>query len=160
MKKRLIVFLIVLIAASVISGCAATRPVPESEREVVKVRQAPNIAAEELQNNAVIWFAKNFQDSRKVIELNDKESNVVIANGIVEFPFGLISVPALFTVTIEFKDGRYRSEWTDFRASYTAASPNTPFTTEAQVNGIKEQVEKLEKSLFDYLTTENIETDW
>jgi hypothetical protein len=73
------------------------------------------------------WFAKTYNSSTKVIQMEDKESGVIVGKALMQvyrkslgsnYECGFIN----YTISVYFKDGRYKYEITDFY--YTGPSDN------------------------------------
>lgn len=64
---------------------------------------------DDLFNRARLWFAEAFKDSRKVLELEDRESGILRATGWTSCNTNT-EIEFWFTVTVKFKDGRYKME--------------------------------------------------
>ena len=85
---------------------------------------------DELYISAKSWFVTTFNSSQNVIDLDDKESGIIIGKGqipvyttsMVTAPMGYIS----FLVKIEIKDGRYRYTFTDLWHSNPGSEGYTP----------------------------------
>ncbi|QIA06840.1 DUF4468 domain-containing protein [Draconibacterium halophilum] len=81
---------------------------------------------------ARIWFAETFRTSGAVIQMEDKESGVLIGKAIVPIIYKSFGVThdlqnVLFTLSIYFKDGRYKYEMTDFIYQQQSPSPLIEF---------------------------------
>lgn len=74
---------------------------------------------QELFSRAREWFAKTYKSSTSVIQMEDKESGIIVGKALMNvyhkalgsnFPSGYIN----YTISIYIKDGRYKYEIIDF----------------------------------------------
>lgn len=77
---------------------------------------------------ARIWFAETFRTSGAVIQMEDKQSGVLIGKAEIPILYKALGVThdlqnVLFTLSIYFKDGRYKYEVTDFIYQQQSPSP-------------------------------------
>lgn len=86
--------------------------------DVVNVKDSAS--SEELYLRAKKWFAVTYNDAQKVIQLDDRESGVIMGKALIQFNPTVFSGSGLtkgtidYTIKIEFRDGRYRYTITDF----------------------------------------------
>ena len=76
-----------------------------SYSEVVKV---DSVKKDLLFNAARVWFADLYTDSKIVLELDDRESGVLVGTGWSDIYSGMVPAKLWTTVKIEVKDERYR----------------------------------------------------
>lgn len=116
MKKLL---LIVTIGTSLLS-CAPAKYIHD---DVAKPIHLSRVDTVEGNQNALFvkaneWVAKTFVSANSVIQMKDKEAGKIIAKGelIVYEEWGITTFPFYvgFTLSIDVKDGRYRTEFSDF----------------------------------------------
>jgi len=99
--------------------------------DVVKV---DSVSKDELYNRAKRWFVDNYNSSKDVIQLDDKENGEIIAKGFFEefwqvTAYSGMNVNVWQKIQIQIKDGRYKYEITDFRIKYfVSASQYTAAT--------------------------------
>lgn len=76
-------------------------------REVVEV---PDTPADELYRRAKLWLAVAYRSAPDVTKLDDAAGGAIVAKGIfpVALPGVVPTVDTRHTLTLEFKDGRYR----------------------------------------------------
>jgi len=82
--------------ALAISGCAYTQTLPPTESVVQKVVEAPGVSKERIFEKSGEWFARTFRQSmsgwveqnsrRTVIQYENRENGVLIANGAILYP--------------------------------------------------------------------------
>lgn len=79
--------------------------------EVVKVEEI-QMSKDDIYKNSLQWIGETFRSAKTVIDLQDKESGVVIGNGIIGFNTpGLFSPDphkAMVKIKVEAKDQKYR----------------------------------------------------
>ena len=95
-------------------GCMPTL-IPPDSTTVQRVIEVPGIPKDIIYERSRIWIAKTFRSSKAVIEYENKETGVIIGNGIIHYtvkadPLGLYmaEVPVRFTMKEDIKDGRIR----------------------------------------------------
>ena len=76
------------------------------------------------------WFAKTFNSSNNVIQMQDKEDGILIGKGSMEVFLKALGMTSggnyfNFTISMHFKDGRYKYEITDFTYSNASNLKNT-----------------------------------
>lgn len=85
--------------------------------DVVKVDST--IKKDELFNRARIWFSQTFNNSKAVLDIQDKEAGQLIGNGTIKtlgknnsyvYNYGYVS----FSIKVLVKDGRYKYIFSDF----------------------------------------------
>jgi hypothetical protein len=85
--------------------------------EVVNIESAKH---NDLFVRARTWVEKNFNDSKSVISISDKESGEIAGKGLMKFSIAYqgrstqVPVQSEFRFSIRAKDGKYRYEFTDF----------------------------------------------
>ena len=109
MKKLLLLFIL-----SFPFFCVAQTSLKFSE-----VIESDEVSSDILYSRANIWFVDVFKDADKVIQLKDKEngiikaSPIVIYNGADDYYSGRIE----YSITLEFRDGRFRYTFENFTHS-------------------------------------------
>lgn len=65
------------------------------------------------------WIAETFRSAKAVIEHKDKEAGILIGNGAVDIEIGVgffkTSMPYLFKIKEEIKDGKFRLTFSDVK---------------------------------------------
>ena len=113
-----------ILFASVLAGCAYVHTLPPEQLVIQKVVDAPNVSKERLFEKSEVWFAKTFRQSmagwweqnstRTVIQYENRERGVLIANGAILYPLERYSDSykngweVRFTLQEEVKDGKVR----------------------------------------------------
>jgi hypothetical protein len=85
------------------------------------VVQVEGTSQAELFKRGKIWLASAFKSTKDVIQAEDKEAGFVVAKGFstINIKSGSIVVPQklYYTVKLNYKDGRYKYELTEFYIS-------------------------------------------
>jgi len=84
----------------------------EGKVEYKEVIEVPGVSKDELYLRAWEWLSKTFISSKNVIQMKDQEGGIIVGNATIQvsvkrvmmFPAGWIN----YTLTLNFKDGRYR----------------------------------------------------
>lgn len=77
--------------------------------EVVPVE---GVSQQELYKRARSWFATTFHSANDVVQLESKDEGKIIGKGIAVINIGNLPSDMHFTLTLQFKDNRYRYEFT------------------------------------------------
>lgn len=123
MKKNIIVL---IMAVAIMSSYAQIDTIcgiiPYKDGKVCYegVTQVTNTTASTLYGNAKIWIANNFGSAKNVIQTDVPNSSIVI-KGIIDED---TDVTYDFTLTLQFKDGKYKYTLTDLVFHFwTAETP-------------------------------------
>jgi len=87
--------------------------------EYQEVIEVPNTSAKDLYQNARLWFAETYKDSKEVLEMDDSDSGVLVGTGWSTF---FSTVQLHLTTKIEVKEGRYRYTIYNMRVENPATS--------------------------------------
>lgn len=91
---------------------------PIQFENVIKVDST--LTAKRLYELGVEWFAKTYNNSKAVIQMQDKDAGIIVAKAMFQATIigkGLIptvTTPVDYTLKIQFRDGRLKYEMTDF----------------------------------------------
>ena len=108
---------LVIIVLSTIIGMTAAAQTPLTYTDIVK---ADSLPATELYTRAKLWFATNYNNSKAVIQADDKEAGQIIGKATMRYEptffiaSGVVKGPVDYTISILLKDGRFKYEVTDF----------------------------------------------
>lgn len=135
----------------------------------------PSKSKDILQLEVTQWIALTYRSANDVIQLNDKESGVIIVKGIfknIKFP-GLGGERDVFhTLTIKIKDGKIKITLTDFANDYgikgakniedelTASGWTSTMTPKQQINfqvSLKQRVDLFFESIYKKLNNKSEE---
>src|SRR3972149_2220357 len=112
-------------------GCMPTL-IPSDSTTVQRVIEVPGIPKDIIYERSRIWIAKTFRSSKAVIEYENKETGVIIGNGIIHYinkkidPFGIYAaeIPVRFTMEENIRDGKIKITFDNlFHAHATGDSP-------------------------------------
>ena len=112
--KKIFLFLVLLL--SVLGASAQEKPLEFSE-----VIQAEGKSAQELYVIVKAWVATNFRSANAVIQMDDKESGILIGKSYFDYraPKGMIyrfiDGYISFTLNVQTRQGRYKVTLNDFR---------------------------------------------
>ncbi|ABK98462.1 DUF4468 domain-containing protein [Pelobacter propionicus] len=114
----------VMVFALLLAGCAAVQPLPPEQLVIQTVVDAPTVSKERIFEKSKIWFAQTFRQSmaggwqqnstRTVIQYENGEKGVLIANAAILYPLGRYSEAykegweVRFTLREEVKEGKAR----------------------------------------------------
>ena len=116
MKKILSTFLFVLSLDLIYSQENSGSPITYTE--VIKVDS--NVSSKELYIRARTWFAETYRSAKDVIQMDDKESGILVGKGNFKYTSSVFMGSegtkgwVRYTITISVKDGRYKYEITNF----------------------------------------------
>lgn len=122
MKLRHLLFVTFFILISV--NCFGQTPLIYTE--VVKVN---SVSKSDLYNRAISWFSTTYNNSKKVLQLEDKTEGQIVGKAILTYNQTFLDASARtrgninYTIKIFFKDGRYKYEISDFIHNPTGTSP-------------------------------------
>lgn len=103
--------------AQTVTTNGTSKSEPLSFAEVVAVKDA---STSELYTRAKLWFSTAFVDSKNVLEVQDKEAGVLAGKGSFSYEPNIFMSSSLirgrvtFSISIIFKDGRYKYSLSDF----------------------------------------------
>jgi Domain of unknown function (DUF4468) with TBP-like fold len=111
---RLIIALALVVA---LTGCQTARDLPPEQTQVEAVHEVAGKTKGEIYNRALEWFAKSITDSKSALEIQDRETGLIM--GKIILPGGASTVigtrmPLRVTIKIETKDGKYRATFDGF----------------------------------------------
>jgi hypothetical protein len=92
----------------------------EKRYKISDVIEIENSSTNDLYSRGRQWFISSFNDSNRVIQLDDNEKGIIIGKGYFEYEPNISSGRNLtrgkinFIISLQFKDGRYRYILKDF----------------------------------------------
>ena len=136
-----------------------------------EVIQIDSVTKNEAYNAAKVWIAKTFRSAKDVIQNDDKDAGIIVLKPLFQL-FATEKGYIHYTLTLLFKDGRYKYELSDFY--HTGGNENGTQKTDLGacegMLGIKEmQLNLLElhsnmidivKSLKTEMVPKKIKSDW
>lgn len=97
-------------------------PIDKSTNKITYSEVVPvdsSVSKQELFGRAREWFAKTYRSSTNVIQMEDKESGIIVGKALFQvyhralgsnYPSGYIN----YTISVYLKDGRYKYVFTNF----------------------------------------------
>lgn len=97
-------------------SCTSSRDLPPEQRQVQAVHAVDGLTRDVIYQRAAVWFAKSFHDSKAVMQVQEPASGTLIGKGVIPGAFHRLGAhfDLGVTITVEAKDGRYRSTFDDY----------------------------------------------
>ncbi|MDJ1468147.1 DUF4468 domain-containing protein [Xanthocytophaga flava] len=118
---KTLVSIALLLISSFSLFAQVTLPIDPTTNKVsyTEVVEVPGMTKDQLHAKANEWLAKTYKSANDVIQMNDKEAGKIIAKGTTKsylHSMGKDWDAGYFrhTLTLSFKDGKFRYEFTDF----------------------------------------------
>jgi hypothetical protein len=106
-------------------------------------------------------MAESFKSSKNVIELKDPDAGVIIGNGAVRVTLlPTVSGLVAFTMRIDIKDGKYRIRTYNYDKGDHSTTHIDWYRTKATMDEVNQEIQELERSLYNYLTTSSSQDAW
>jgi hypothetical protein len=108
-----------IIAVATIAGCFSDYRTLPPEQQHVQVVHEVALSKDRIYLAAQTWFAQNLGKSKEALQIQDKESGLIV--GWIVLPdaikdgAGIMTFPMKISVKIEAKDNKYRASYEDFR---------------------------------------------
>lgn len=90
-------------------------------QEIVELNDT-SLKKQELYVNIRTWFAKKYNSSKSVIQIDDKESGRIVGKAVIELPQYHATVHCHYTIQVDVKDQKFRYSISDLFIS----SPEFP----------------------------------
>jgi len=126
MKKFFIIF--ILFGIITIQLRAQNWPIDPVTKRITftAVVNVDSVSKDELYLRVKEWFAKTYNDSKEVIQMDDKESGKIIGKGSIEVfvhslglkPYGYVK----YVITVNVKDSRFKYEISNFIHEWAATN--------------------------------------
>lgn len=152
-KSRLLVSSLFSIA--LLSGCQSTSPyVPSVVSSVVEVEKNKT----EIYNRTRQWFSEYFVSGESVIDYEDASAGTIIGKGIATIgsgPFGMIDERINFTLRVDTKDNKFKTEYTiNKHTNYDSTNGvyDVVNVNEERKQNAKKKVESITSDLKSYVT--------
>lgn len=167
MKKN--IYLMIILS---ITGCAAMQPIEDADKTIEKVVDIPTRTKEQIYTATKIWLAENFVSSKSVIEVDDKESGIIIGNANMKYPCTqgmscLVKGDWRLNVSLRFdmKDQKFRitftnMSWSSPSSSTSPAYNNVPLNTKGDIEEVKKALDKMADDIKDSIVKETSRKDW
>lgn len=141
-----------------LAGCAGMEPAPIADRSLQKVHDI-DLKKDEIYSRSLEWLAKTFTDSKAVIEMQDKDSGKIIGKGVITFTAGIVNIPCRFTMSIEAKDGRYRTTYSNFTGLWDDGLNSQPLEQTRHIEQVKADLTIIDADLLSFLSNKR-DSDW
>ena len=150
-KKCALIFSAILLS---VSACKATQPyTPVVVTNVVEVEKSQS----EIYNKARQWFSEYFVSGESVIDYEDASTGTIIGNGVADIgtdPFGLIKYKIHYSIRVDTKDGKFKTEYKINKHTNSDSSNgtyNVANVSEGRSSQAKQEVDKITANLLNYL---------
>lgn len=107
-------------------------PLKDGKVNYTAIVEVPNTSKDELYNRAKLWFAKNFKDSKEVLQIDDKVNGKILGKGnsSVYWSYSAIAAPVEVSIwqlfDLSIKENRVRLIITDISCKFF--TPSTKYT--------------------------------
>jgi len=117
MKKILIIILLFNCFLSFSQNDSICNILPSKDGKVCyeSVVQIDKSSGAQIYSNSKIWIGNTFKNAKAVIQSDVENSSLVIKGNIKEDQYSIYT----FTLTLQFKDGRYKYTFTDIHSIFT-----------------------------------------
>ena len=152
--------LLILLMAPIISGCVTVQTIPPKDMVMENVHEV-GLTKETIYNKSLEFMAKKFTDSKEVIQLKDKDQGKIIGKGMTKFTNVTAVIPCMFTVTVDIKEGKYRTIYEDF-IGYWGANENQPqpLNSYSFLTQVKKNLSEFDAMLLNFIKTSKASEDW
>lgn len=145
-------------------------PVPEGEKEVSTVYQAPGKSRDEIYNEARIWVAESFRSADAVLEHEDPDSGVIIGNGVVSYPCEGMGCMVKsdwdvnFTMRVDVKPERFKVDFKNIRLSWPATDGmpayDGPVNQKQDMDKIRAALVEMSDEMHEHIVSGSKSDDW
>jgi hypothetical protein len=112
--KNIIVLTFLLFSINIVNSQEISRENEASQFKSVQVIKVENLNKNQLFDKATEWIALTYNSAQDVIQYSNKESGKIICKGAFPTNLFLKSGSINHTLTLEFKDGRYKQTYSNF----------------------------------------------
>lgn len=167
MNKHIKIILTLIFTTCLLIGCASTENTPVLKyQEIIEFEDS--LTKDFLYDRTRLWLAESFVDSKKVIELENKEQGLLVGNGGMKFTFGILApMPGEFSLRVDIKNGRIRTTYNNFKIYIRPSqysSGGWSVIHEGTVNGYPKQAidvaKKLNQDLRAFINSTEEDSDW
>lgn len=128
-----------------------------------EVINTEGVSSKELYANTKIWIANTFKSAKSVIQ-SDVEGVSIVIKGRLSY---VTDGDSPFTLTVQFRDGRYRYELTDLIMDMNVAGrsivypiENAPFIKECNMNSLKKYNDFIVSFISKLKEGASVSNDW
>jgi hypothetical protein len=124
-----------------------------------------DLTKNEIYDTSLEWMAKTLSGPREVIELKDKDNGKIIGKGITSFRgkvgIGSTNVLCRFTLTVEAKDNKYRTTYSNFVGLWGESySRPEPLEQKKYLDAVKSKLTLIDDDLYNYLKKSKSNNKW
>jgi hypothetical protein len=124
-----------------------------------------DLTKNEIYDTSLEWMAQTLSGPREVIELKDKDNGKIIGKGITSFRgkvgIGSTNVLCRFTLTVEAKDNRYRTTYSNFVGLWGESySRPEPLEQKEYLDAVKSKLTRIDDDLYNYLKKSKSNNKW
>lgn len=160
---------IIAVCLFFLAGCASMSRI-EGPVMIQKTIEIPGMKKDEIFEKSKMWVAKTFHSAKAVLEYENKETGVIIGNGIIKYPVDGMEVMVKsrwkigFTMKEDIKDGKIRLTF-DNLILHLPADNNSPASQvtlilEGDFKSAQVGADELGKSLTTYLISGAQDSNW
>lgn len=110
----------ILLITVLLHGCAAAFPLKPEETSYQKIIELPAQSKGHIYEKSRQWIAERFKSAKSVIEYENKEEGVIIANNSMTRPESVVHISGgsiiTYTMKEEIKDNKARLTFNNFEA--------------------------------------------
>jgi hypothetical protein len=137
---------------------------PIEDRSMQKVHDI-DLTKNEIYDTSLEWMAQTLSGPREVIELKDKDNGKIIGKGITSFRgkvgIGSTNVLCRFTLTVEAKDNKYRTTYSNFVGLWGESySRPEPLEQKKYLDAVKSKLTRIDDDLYNYLKKSKSNNKW
>lgn len=161
----------ILTGSIALTGCSGMRAIPEQERNIERIVNAPGLTKEQIYIETKIWIAENFHSSKEVIEVDSRGDGLIIGNGVMNYPctgmdcFGRDGHQVPFTMKIEIKDEKFKATFSNIRIKLPSMPPfqvasENPISQQGDMDKIKPALIQLTDDLLTSMQKHEETSNW
>lgn len=145
---------ICLIMIVLLFGCYNVPQIKKTE-ELQYVYQIPNCSKNDIFDKANVWIAESFGSYKSVVEMKDRDTGIIVLNGLIDHNLGLGSwIHCRYTMTIDIKDNKIRITFRNIRLRWKDGFERLPYETEYEQDKVR--LKSISISLYDALSSKII----
>lgn len=147
------------------------QPAPVVDRTIQKVYDVPGMTKDRIYDKSRIWIAKNFRSSKAVIEYENKETGVIVGNGITNYPVsGFMSAVAhegwqvRFNMKEDMKDNKIRVTYENLTlllpASKYSGPAEVPVSSQSDIDALRSVLLSFSDQMVQYVRSSKDTDNW
>ena len=160
MKRPVVVLVLALLPVVALTGCMPSL-IPARETSIQKFIEVPGMPKDVIYEKSRIWIAKTFRSSKAVIEYENKETGLIIGNGVIHYavPVGIgmeTQVPVRFTMREDIKDGKIRITFDNL----LEGTMGNPVKYQQSMDKISPRLHALANELGSFIRESKMDREW